>query len=311
MISFRYHLVTIVAVFLALGLGVLVGTTVVKPTVLTELDRRATEALAAAGRLREDLTEGTAQLEAWDDFGEAAQRLLVAEKLDGREILLVTAEGVDVGQLAAVRTALEDAGGEVPGVLLVTERLALEDERARSALAEVLGLPPSTPAADLSRQAASLLGARLDDGPDLVDPSADVLRRLKSGGFINDQIDSGGLDAVGGSEQAIVVLTGGPAERGLSPADFFLPLVTALVQSIHPVAVGEDLDAPEPFVPMIRDDGTLDGRVLTVDNADSVPGRVALVLGLDGLLDGTLGSCDDFGVKAGACGILPQPLPSP
>jgi hypothetical protein len=310
MISFRYHLVTIVAVFLALGLGVLVGTTVVQPAVITELDRRATEALAAAGRLREDLSETNAEVEAWDEFGQAAQRVLLAGTLEGQKVVLVTEEGVDVAQLDAVRTALGDAGAEVAGVLVATERLALTDDRARAALAEVLGLQPSTPAADLSRQAASRLGARLDEGPSL-DPSLDILSGLKSAGFIEDQIDSGGLNALGGTAQAVVVLTGGPVEPSLAPADFFLPLVTALVQGIHPVAVGEDQDAPDPVVPIIREDGTLDGRVLTVDNADSVPGRVALVLGLEGLLDGSLGSCDDFGVKAGACGLLPQPPPAP
>ena len=37
MISFRYHLVTIVAVFLALGLGVLAGTTVLDQALVDRL----------------------------------------------------------------------------------------------------------------------------------------------------------------------------------------------------------------------------------------------------------------------------------
>lgn len=307
MITFRYHLVTILAVFLALGLGVLVGTTVVRPTVITELDRRVDDALASADRLRQDLAETNSELGAWEDFGLAAQRILVAGTMEGREVLLVMEEGVDVGQLDAVRSALRDAGAEVAGVLVATNQLALPDERARTALAEVLGLPASTPPADLSRQAGASLGARLDDGPPALGPALDVLRGLTSGGFIDDQIDSGGLDAVGGSDQPVVVLTGGRPNEGPAPDNFLLPLLTALVQAIHPVAVGEGEAAPEPVVPLIREDGRLDGTVVTVDNADSLPGRVALVLGLEGLLDGSLGSCDDFGTKAGACGILPQP----
>jgi hypothetical protein len=199
----------------------------------------------------------------------------------------------------------------VAGVLVATDQLALPDERTRSAMAEVLGLSPTTPAVDLTRQAASRLGARLDDGPPALGPSVDVLRGLTSNGFIEDQIESGGLDAVGGSDQPVVVLTGDSSQEGPAADDFFLPFLTALVQSIHPVAVGEGLEAADPVVSPVREDGTLDGRVLTVDNADSLPGRVALVLGLDGLLDGSLGSCDDFGIRAGACGILPQPQTAP
>ncbi|MFN2589454.1 MAG: copper transporter, partial [Actinomycetota bacterium] len=57
MISFRYHVVTIVAVFLALIIGVLLGTTVVKQSVIDDLRRRADTALNATDRLRADVND--------------------------------------------------------------------------------------------------------------------------------------------------------------------------------------------------------------------------------------------------------------
>ena len=42
MIDFRYHLVSIVAVFLALAIGIVVGSTALKPAVLTTLQKTAT-----------------------------------------------------------------------------------------------------------------------------------------------------------------------------------------------------------------------------------------------------------------------------
>jgi len=39
MINFRFHLVSLIAVFLALGLGILVGSTVVDQVVVDRLDR--------------------------------------------------------------------------------------------------------------------------------------------------------------------------------------------------------------------------------------------------------------------------------
>ena len=40
MISFRYHIFTIVAIFLAVGLGVLMGTSVVQPALIDNLERQ-------------------------------------------------------------------------------------------------------------------------------------------------------------------------------------------------------------------------------------------------------------------------------
>ena len=49
MISFRYHLVSIIAVFLALVLGIVMGTTVIKQGVITSL-RMSVEAAPIAMR---------------------------------------------------------------------------------------------------------------------------------------------------------------------------------------------------------------------------------------------------------------------
>ena len=53
MISFRYHLVSIVAVFLALALGVVVGTTVVKPGLVDQI-RHQTDVQIAKNRALQD-----------------------------------------------------------------------------------------------------------------------------------------------------------------------------------------------------------------------------------------------------------------
>ena len=60
------------------------------------------------------------------------------------------------------------------------------------------------------------------------------------------------------------------------------------------------------FVPLLRDDGSVDGHLVTVDDADLTSGRVALVLGLRDLL-ATPGKGGDYGVKAGASALLPRP----
>ena len=51
MIPWRYHLVSIMAIFLALGLGVLVGTTVINPGLVKNLSSQTERADAACTRI--------------------------------------------------------------------------------------------------------------------------------------------------------------------------------------------------------------------------------------------------------------------
>jgi hypothetical protein len=308
-ISFRYHVVTIVAVFLALGIGVVVGTTAVKPAVINELENRTNEAITAANRLREDVAGQNRELQAWDAFAQAARPLLIRGRLTDRTFVLVATQDGDPSELDVVRRALADAGAEVQAVLVVTAKMGLADPSSRPALAEVLGLPASLPPNDLSQQAGARLGSRLADGPPL-DPETDLLRLLVGTKFVQVTPRSA-IETVGGIDQAVVVLSGGRTALIPTPGDFYMPLVTSLVQRSHPVAAVETEDDVNGFVTLVRRDGTLGTRVLTVDNVDSMPGEMALVLGLEGLLGPGLGSCVDFGVKGGTCGLLPQPTPTP
>ena len=50
MIDFRYHLVSIVAVFLALAIGIVVGSTALKPAVLSGLQKTATRRRSGSTR---------------------------------------------------------------------------------------------------------------------------------------------------------------------------------------------------------------------------------------------------------------------
>jgi hypothetical protein len=308
-ISFRYHVVTIVAVFLALGIGVVVGTTAVKPAVISELDRRADSLTRTVNRLREDVAVQNQEINAWDSFARAARPLLIQGRLADRTFVLVTTQDGDPSELDVVRRALGDAGAVVSGVLVVTAKMALADPASSTTLAELLGLPPSLPPGDLSKQAGARLGSRLSNGPSL-DPDTDLLRLLVGAKFVQ-VTPRAAIDTVGGIDQAAIVLSGGQTALIPRPGDFYMPLVTSLVQGSHPVAAVETEDDVNGFVTLVRRDGTLGTRVLTVDNVDSMPGEIALVLGLEGLLGPGLGSCVDFGVKPGTCGLLPQPSPTP
>jgi hypothetical protein len=304
MISFRYHLVTIVAVFLAIALGVLMGTTVVNQGVIDDLTRRTDAAVERADELRKEVGELSAQTDVWERFGAAVEPLLTRDELDGREIVLVTLEGVDVAEVDGVRRILETSGGAVVGVLVATPQLGLQDEDLQEELAILLSSSASKSPEELGGEAAERLGARLALGPGGADQ--DFLEQLVSAGFMAVRGANGTISSIGGPEQGIVLISGGQTEPAVLPEQFLSPLAASLVEFSRPVVAAETAETVYPFVPLVRDDGRLDGGISTVDNADTMPGRIALVLALRNLFV-LPGSGGDFGVKDGAAGLLPSP----
>jgi Copper transport outer membrane protein, MctB len=303
LISFRYHLVSIVSVFLALALGVLVGTTVVNQGVIDELNNRTNSAVKRANDLETQVGDLQGQVKEWSSFAAAVEPVLVAGQLTGTEVVLVTQEGVDPSDLERVRRALENAGAKVVAELVITRRMALTDQAARTELAELVGSFQSADPVGLAEAAAQRLASRLTAGP--VSADADLIDRLRTAGFL--VIRGGGTpEDIGATFQSVVLLAGGADQRVVDPARFLQPLATSLVESSRPLVAAETTQTALPFVTLIRNDGALDGDLVTVDNADQIPGRVAIVFGLRDLL-ASPGQGGDYGVKDGASGILPRP----
>jgi copper transport outer membrane protein MctB len=302
LISFRYHLVSIVSVFLALALGVLVGTTVVNQGVIDDLNNRVNSAVKRSKDLEKQIPDLQRQLKDWGSFASTVEPLLVEGELGGRDVVLVTQEGVDPSDLEGVRRVLQDAGSNVVAELVVTNRMALTDQGARADLSGAMGLPTNDPA-ELATAAARRLGARLIGGPQASD--SDLLDQLRAARFL---IIRGGAASpeIGATFQSIVLLAGGSDPPTVDPAAFLQPLTASLVDSSRPVVAAETTDSASSLVSLIRGDGALDGRLVTVDNADQIPGRVAIVFGLRDLL-GSPGKGGDYGVKDGASGIMPKP----
>ena len=304
MISFRYHIVSIVAVFLALALGVVMGTTVVKPGVVEQLRRQAEGELAKTKALQDQVNQLQAQLRIWQVFGDGAQTILLNGQLSGKQVVIVTVEGVDPAEIDGIRRALEQGGATVVSLIVVTSRMALADAAAREDLAAILGASPNDSTPVLAARAAQSLGTRLSTAPATGDP--DVLQQLVTGRFLALRGGSDPLQMVGTGDQGVVFLAGGAKAPAVDLKGFLAPVVSAVVAANRPVVAAETTDSAYEFVQLFRVDATLDNHMVTVDDADTVGGRVAVVLGLRDLIQ-TPGHGGDYGVKGGASGPIPVP----
>ena len=304
MISFRYHLVTIAAVFLALAIGLLGGSAFVQPALQRELENQ-TEALRSANdALREQIDEVRLEVGGLAAFSEAALPYLAEGKLLGTPAVIVTQVGVEDEVLAETQDALAMAGARVLATVSASGLLVSEDPEVHVRLAEILGQPLAAPE-DLPGLAATRLAARLTS-PSLAASEDDVLTKLLSGGFLAPiGVPPGGatLEEIGATGQVVVVLSGGQGEEAVLPPEAFaVPLVEALTRLGQPVGAGESLRSDGAYVSLLRSVGS--DTLVTVDDLDQPMGGAALVLGLDRLLSSGVGG--NYGVKDGA-----EPLPPP
>ncbi|MGH2692627.1 MAG: copper transporter, partial [Actinomycetota bacterium] len=196
-------------------------------------------------------------------------------------------------------------GASVVALLSVGPRMALSNDADREALAAVLGAEPTEDPGTLAAEAAQMVAERLADGPN----GTDTLERLLDDDFLvvqGPRLTETGLRGLGGPDEVVVALAGGPAPSELAPESFLVPLIADLVSAGMPVAAGEATEGGEqepPFVTVLRGEPEVGPFVATQDNVDHPAGQVGLILALEDLLQGDAGH---YGVKDGASRALPE-----
>jgi Copper transport outer membrane protein, MctB len=320
-ISLRYHIVSLVAVFLALALGIVVGSTVLKEGSVSVL--RAT-----SERVRQDnegyrtenlaLKQEQARLQ---DFAATALPDLVRGRLKDRPVVLLDTDRVDGGVRDRVTQVLQAAGAEVDGrVTFNAGRLALTAEADRQALGRLLGVDAGDPAA-LRSQLVGRVADRMaaPDTLPTVDPDrgGDVLTSLDDGGFLAD-LKLDGQVADGGSvfprPDSIFVLIGPTDGATLPPDAFLIPLADRVsARTAGPVAGVEAVAAgttpgTTSWITRLRDTRGLARRVSGIDDVDTAYGQLALVRALERRLQNL--PSGQYGFKQGSAGLLPEKAPA-
>ncbi len=280
MISWRYHVVSIVAVILAFGLGILAGTSVVGDRFAADLQKNYEEAKRERDQALDDV-------ELLERFTVGLEPSLRDSVLIGQDAVVVTLEGVDRPAQRTVEE-LTAAGVEVLATFELTRLLAEPDlEDHASALAGILGLSGSDPET-LRVGLADALAERLAVGS--LAAQGDVLGDLLAGGFVtaDRDLEADALLGIGGGGQLVVIAAGGPQPvRSLAPEALLVPFTEQLVRLEAPtVAVGPTEDA-YGFVSAVRDANGIPGcSMVTVDDID-LPGigGITLAMAIDRLRD--------------------------
>lgn len=143
MVDFRYHIVSIVAIFLALAIGIVLGAGPLKTTSDAGLKTQVSDLRTNSQTLQNSLTSARSEIAFLDAFGAQAAPSLLAGRLAGLEVAVVSLPGADPALAAAVLTSLHQADATVSVQATITS--SWTDPGHQAALASALreGVSPT------------------------------------------------------------------------------------------------------------------------------------------------------------------------
>jgi Copper transport outer membrane protein, MctB len=313
MIDFRYHLVSLIAVFLAVALGIVIGTTQLNGPLTDNLQGQVT-ALQDDKRSLEDQTQQLqGQVDDIGRFEEAVGPTLVENTLAGRSVVFIVAgQDVDSQVVEGLTALVGSAGASVNGTIRLTDAYA--DASSASTVESYLSgpgvpvtvTPPETD--DLGEQVASVLAQVLmvpapgDPGP--APTQADTTTVLA--GLEELKVLSQDSSSVTPADFAVIISAGTVTGKDAdSRTTALVQLATALdEEGSGAVVAGDPASAGDGgLVAAVRGDAGATAAVSTVDNVTTAAGRISTVLALAAEGKGTSG---EYGV-----GEDTQPVPLP
>jgi copper transport outer membrane protein MctB len=277
MLDFRYHALSLVAVFLALGIGIVLGSSL-GDTVVSQANRDI------ANSLRGDLSR--AKRDASGAHAAVAQRERLLEAVFPR-----VADTKLAGQAVAIV-----ASGSLPDEVQSSARDAVRGAGGRLAVVGQLRSPP-----DIAQLGAAVgprfAGLRSDD-PRLRPLGRRIGAALVSGGRLARRLEKRFPDRFGGqpaATDAVVFYRDPTLERSDAVKQIEQGLIEGLRASGKPVVGVETTDTDPSQVSFYSNQG-----LSSVDDLDSAGGRIALVLTLTG-------ARGNYGYKKTADAPLPRP----
>lgn len=313
MIDFRYHLVSLISVFLALAVGIILGAGPLQGPIGEQLTEQVDALRAERTDLRTELESTQGVLDGDERYIEAVGGQLVTGSLEGSRVAVVQLGEVAQDVHDGVLAQLDTADATVVSRTVLTEAWTEStEEQTRETVAEGLRahLGPATPEGD---DPNAVLGAALalsltgsDDDAGRSSQATDLEAQLERFGFVepgDDQTEAA---------QALVLLVGSAgqpqettdgAAEDTGPTTDVWTAVTLAAQRVSGAAVlvGPTEDAGD-VVQAVRDDEEMSAEVTTVSGVGRLVGRINVPLAVAVRLEGVVGQ---YGLEDDATAVLP------
>lgn len=307
MVNFRFHLVSLTAVFLALAVGIGLGATVVDQATVDVLQRRLDGVSERVDRTDDENQRLRDDLGRWSRFAEEASNESVEGRLTDVPVVAVAVQGTERAPVEALQASLVAAGARYQGTLWLTSKLRLDKPEDIADLAQIVGA--TTRAPDPVRQAAV---ARVTSSLGSANAPL-LLRALRAAAFLDVEAPADDVVALEGLLPTTRFVVVSSSEAEVPNEQLAIPFAAQLadaarsrVLAAEPGRDPQGKDQPGQraiFVGPLRQNASVSALLSTVDNLEDYRGRFASVYALRDLARGKVGQ---FGVGPGATSLVPE-----
>ncbi|PUB20940.1 copper transport outer membrane protein MctB [Promicromonospora sp. AC04] len=315
MIDFRYHLVSLISVFLALAVGIILGAGPLQGAIGETLTEQVDALREERTNLRTELDATQSALDGDERYIEAVGTRLVPGSLEGNRVAVVQLGEVSDEVREGVLNQLDTAGATVVSESVLTDAWTDPDEESsRETVAEGLraNLGAAAPEGDAP---SAVLGAAValaltgsDGAADRSAQATDLEAQLERLGFVEPG------DEQTEAAQALVLLVGpagqpqetadGSTEEAEPTPDVWTAFTLAAQQVSGAAVLAGPTEDPGDAVQAVRDDEEIAAEVTTVSGVDRLAGRINVPLAVAARLGGVVGQ---YGLEDDATAVLPPP----
>ena len=309
MINFRYHVVSLTAVFLALAIGLVVGTAALNGPLSDALKNQVGSLTKQTQTYRDRITQLETETGKQEQFTQQAAPIMLAGKLTGRSVLVLSMPQTGAS-VAKVLDMLKLAGARVTGQVEIEDKFTDPDRKdnlldvANGALQSGISNPPLN--SNGVETSSYLLAAVLvtHNPPISADLVKTVLSAYKESNFI---VPTGDLAV---PAEAVVIVAGEPYADSAGDAKNanVLTMVDWFSKAAPTVVAASGAGGGGNVISAVRGDPKLSKTVGTVDNVTTPDGQVCVPLAVAEFL--TTNRPGHYGVAGGASAMLPKPKPT-
>jgi outer membrane murein-binding lipoprotein Lpp len=308
-IDFRYHLVSIVSIFLALAVGIVLGAGPLKEDIGNTLTSEVKNLRADKAALRTELDAAEKGNQARDEFTAASNKTLLADRLTGTTVAVVVLPGAPASLVKSTTDNLTYSGARIGSQVTVLDSWIDPDKATfRSTLGQQLAGQVGVPVDQGTNTIVNAVLARsLMTKAGAPTAGADAaLEGLRTGDLIRYTPDHI-------TPATVAVVVAGPISG--SDPDVRNAQATALADlagELDAAGSGAVLTAAgvkpgttdtTSVVSTARSDGDLSKQLSTVDDADIPMGQASIVFAL---LEQEAGKAGQYGLASDATATFPQ-----
>ncbi|PRZ40941.1 copper transport outer membrane protein MctB [Antricoccus suffuscus] len=310
MIDFKYHVVSLISVFLAIALGIIIGTTALNGAITDNLNSQVKTLTNDKRDLEARVSSSAIQIQQNSAFDAAVAPTLVKDVLADQSFITITAgDSVTAEQRDAIIKMTQAAGAKNTGSISLSD--SYSDPKSASTLMNYAtsDLPAGVTVAQSSNTGtvvgsliANMIVTPKDGSP--AQPGASITAVLSGlGGLGVLKLDSTDISPA----QNIVIVTSGKAtDEAKKRNATLLALASELDKKGAAVVIAGDLDsaASSGLIGAAKTDASIASRISTVDNSNFASGQISVVWALAAEANGKSGQ---YGAAKDAQPIPPTP----